>query len=279
MGFSSVKSYVNSLETGRCEIANFRKVLTAIGVTRTVFDVSQSAGNPRPNFYASTPLESAVLNGNYGLFHGPDSPSGSKHISKITLQNNLAAATNRFSFYLLDYIMYYPFIDGDSTDEQLLTNSVTLPRYESGEGVQAVLIAQGSYVGGQFAYINYTNSDGVSGRVSTPFLIDTITNSTTVCSPFCIPLNEGDKGIRSVESITFLGVVGGIHALVLIKPLGTITASTIGTATEKDFFLETGNLPKIYNGAYLNFFAVNNSNNASVGQIIQGTIETVWGND
>jgi len=294
MGFSSVKSYVDAMENGQTQITNFRKTLTYAGAATVWTDLSMSGGNPRPNFYAATPLESATLNGNYGLYHGANVSPSTKHLSRITTSNAIASAGGfLFNFKLLDYLMYYPFIDGDSTDEQILTTTTTLPRYTSGVGVMAMLIAQGGYTGGQNVVINYTNSDGVANRITTPMLTNTVgitasslstvplgtqvTASRTYGWPF-IPLVGNDKGIRSVQSITFEAPIGGVHALVLVKPIADYQHVTQLTPSEKSYFTDLAAAPRIYDGAYLNFI-MQSSAAGSAGNTFNGTIETVWGND
>lgn len=294
MGFSSVKSYVDAMENGQTQITNFRKTLTYARAATVWTDLSMSGGNPRPNFYAATPLESATLNGNYGLYHGANVSPSTKHLSIITTSNAIASAGGfLFNFKLLDYLMYYPFIDGDSTDEQILTTTTTLPRYTSGVGVMAMLIAQGGYTGGQNVVINYTNSDGVANRITTPMLTNTVgitasslstvplgtqvTASRTYGWPF-IPLVGNDKGIRSVQSITFEAPIGGVHALVLVKPIADYQHVTQLTPSEKSYFTDLAAAPRIYDGAYLNFI-MQSSAAGSAGNTFNGTIETVWGND
>ena len=204
--------------------------------------------------YAATPLESATLNGNYGLYHGANVNLQLKHLSRITTSNAIASAGGFCLTSSFDYLMYYPFIDGDSTDEQILTTTTTLPRYTSGVGVMAMLIAQGGYTGGQNVVINYTNSDGVANRITTPMLTNTVgitasslstvplgtqvTASRTYGWPF-IPLVGNDKGIRSVQSITFHEApIGGVHALVLVEPIADyqhVTALATGERVFTDY--------------------------------------------
>ena len=38
--------------------------------------------------------------------------------------------------HLLDYLMFYPLIDLDDDVEQVMDNTVTLPRYDDGAGVR-----------------------------------------------------------------------------------------------------------------------------------------------
>ena len=42
---------------------------------------------------------------------------------------------------LMDYLMYYPLIDEGTTDEQFMINTATLPRYETGDGVQMMAVS------------------------------------------------------------------------------------------------------------------------------------------
>lgn len=51
------------------------------------------------------------------------------------------------SFILCDYLLYYPFVDTGTNDEQFMTNSVTLPRYTDGKGVQMMAVSVASNSG------------------------------------------------------------------------------------------------------------------------------------
>lgn len=114
--------------------------------------------------------------------------------------------------YLCDYLMFYPLIDCDDDSTQALDNPVALPRYETGDGVRAVLIVTAPIALTAAITLNYTNSEGVSGRTSTFNLIPgtsigvCATGSGTAggagqATPF-FPLASGDSGMRSIESVT-----------------------------------------------------------------------------
>lgn len=282
MGFSSIKDYVDSEESGKHTISGFRKAATtSLGAAGIWVDFSVYAGNPKPNFYASEPLAAATLNGNFGIYHGQNVTT-SKFLKRVTIPT--PHGTPPHVYMLCDYLLYYPFIDGDETSEQALTNTVTLPRYTDGVGVQAFLVSQSTYVGGQTYSINYTNSDGVSGQVSrlvTPASSSGVAGTLlmpAVNSSCFIPLQDNDKGIRSVQSITMNGPNGGLHALVLAKPIAMVKASQANAPVEKDFLTETAVMPKIENGAYLSFL-VFNSVNTGANFVIFGSLETVWGDN
>ncbi len=269
-------------QLGQTWFSSFRKV-SALATTRGVwFDLSMAAGNPRPNYYVGTELGSDVLSSANGIWHGGDVFPKTK-ILQNALIGSFSAGITPATFMLCDYLMFYSLIDMDSTDEQLLSNTLTLPRYESGDGVQMMLVATNPFIGGQSFSVKYTNADGVSGRETTPIQTSTTTNIATIVNsgvglasnrgPF-IPLNAGDRGVRSVQSITFFGPNGGLAALVLVKPLATIMVRDVITFVERDFVVDKGPPPIVKDGAYLNFICCPNGSAATVPVV--GNLNFVW---
>jgi hypothetical protein len=279
-GFNRLRELVyESYSNGKNWYSTFRKV-PAIASTQGIWmDLSMAPGSPRPNYYTSEQYISAILPSRYGLFHGMN--VGGKYLHKLMIgcQNaGVAPAT----FILCDYLMYYPLIDMDDTSEQILTNSISLPRYSDGLGVKAFLVATNPFAGGAQFQIKYTNSDGVSDRFSAIITSNSTTNISTIVhsgaastsrGPF-IPLQLGDKGIRSVESVQFQAPNGGLATLVLCKPLATLVLREITAVSETDFVFELPSLPKIEDGAYLNFLMLPNGSVAA--QQIFGEISTIW---
>lgn len=280
MGFARNKEIQEANENGQYYYSTFRKVPAIASTQNTWIDLSSAPGNPVPNYYATAGLTSATLQSKNGLYHGGDVSPKSKHLHKISIAS-LSAGVAPGVFTLCDYLLYYPLIDMDSTDEQVLTNSVPLPRYADGFGVKAFLVATNPFVGGASFTINYTNQDGVAGNISqvnatnTTTTIGTIIHSGTAnnTSNF-IKLNTLDRGIRSIESVTFLAPNGGLGALVLVKPIATILVREITAFTEFDYFMMKQNMPRIYDGAYLNFLCMPNGSVAGVP--ILGELSTIW---
>ncbi len=279
-GFKRHKELLEAYNNGTVKYNSFRKV-PAITTTRGIwFDVSMTPGNPKPNYYATAELTSATLDGTYGLYHGGDVSPKKKFLHKFNIAS-LGAGTPA-TFMILDYLMYYPLVDMDSTDEQLTIQTISLPRYEDGNGVMAMFIATNPYVGGAIFNINYTNQDGVSGRQSIPVTTNTLANigniltsgTTSVNNGPFIPLKTGDSGIRSIESITFQAPNGGLGCLVLVKPLATVMCREITAFNETDFAFDMPSLPQIKDGAYLNMICMPNGNMAAVPII--GEITTIW---
>lgn len=282
MGFNSVKSFVDSqVDLGKFQTTSFRKSLAAGMSAGVWFDCSTIPGNPVANFYASEPLVAAALQARNGIYHGQNTLPDEKFLSRIMV-HGIATVPN--TFVLLDYLLYYPFIDMDSTDEQLLDNTLTLPRYSDGAGVFAMLVAQGSYVGGQQFQINYTNHAGTANRLSgfvgtnTAAVAGNIVNSpanaalASTFGPF-IPLTGGDRGIRSIQSIQFSASNGGIAALVLVRPLASFFVREVGSPFEREFFKDMATLPKILDGAYLNLIA----RPAGTALTFAGQADFTWG--
>ncbi len=281
-GFSKVSELVESQITdGEFQYSSFRKVpsqATSVGIW---CDLSMSSGNPVPNYYAAEPLLATILDGNKGLYHGQNVGTKIKSLAKVTIMSTGANAVP-LSIMMCDYLLYYSFIDMNNTDEQLLDNTVTLPRYTNGVGVRAFLVALTPTTGAGTFQLNYTNSDGVSGRITesitcnSGLTIASFIHSGPVARSFgsFTPLQSGDVGIRSVESITFLTPNGGLCALVLVKPISTTTIREITAPREIDYFKDTPSMPRIYDGAYLNFIALPRASLATIPII--GDITTVW---
>ena len=281
MAFKSIKDLVDKAYIGgQSHRGTFRKIMQGTATTAGLFyDFTMYPGHPVTNFYASTPLVAATLPAREGIQLGQNQSPKTKYVKSVTAYSAVAA-----NFVLLDYLLYYPFIDGDSTDEQLLDNTVTLPRYTDGRGVKAMLVAQGTYTGNVFYSINYTNQDGVSGRISQRCLTNTWGGSSCVVSSgiaagqygWHIPLAQGDTGIRSIESLTFEAPNGGILSLVLVADLGTFQIREANTPSEKDFLIDQGlGMPVIQDGAYVGFIGSGAASIAS--QAFIGNIQSIWG--
>jgi hypothetical protein len=98
------------------------------------------------------------------------------------------------------------------------------------------------------------------------------TTSTTGSTPF-FPLGQ-HRGIKRINWITNATSVGGFYCAVLVKPLTTFLIREVNTMTEHCLISQKTSLPRIYDGAYLNFllFAVNTGNPAT----LRGQFDFVW---
>jgi len=286
MSFANVAALGDIAEQGK--FLTFRKVPAVVTVAGSWYDYSMAPGNPAPQYYAAAPLTAQTLarSTDGGLHHGANVSPSKKYLRRITAMAVAAAGVPQ-RLYLLDYLMFYPFVDMGTTDEQAMTNTQVLTRSTDGDGVQmmAVLVAPHSLAGDTFV-VNYTNSEGVAGRVTPLHTMNTsvAVNGTLLPTqpagagrfgPF-MALQGTDSGVRSIESVTCTnGTDVGLFTMVLVKPLAELTVREITAPTEKDFYLQSGGkLPLIEDDAYLNFISC--PNGSLTGVPLLGDLTFAW---
>jgi hypothetical protein len=284
MGLSSIGQVINCELEGRVRNYIWRKTPSQVTITGLWFDLSMSPGMPPPQYYIGGILTATQLKQSTdgGIYHGTDVSPSEKYLRGITTQANVTTALP-MNAILCDYLLFYPFIDEGTTDPQITVNTNTLPRYTDGKGVQVMAVQTNAGTGGQSFYFTYTNSDGVAGRTSQTVTMNTSTTvgniigSTTAtqggASPF-IGLQVGDSGVRSIESVTMLGIDTGLFSLVLVKPLVQTCFREITVPYEKDFLIPTSDLIRIYDDAFLGFVALPLGSLAAT--TLMGSLKIIW---
>lgn len=281
-GFSNVRAYVDAINGGRSSSCSLRKVPSQATTASWWADLSMAAGNPKPNYYASDPLAAATLDGLDGILHGDDKSPEQKHLTDWMLVSPTAGFVGRFM--LLDYLLYYPFVDGDELDTQTMDNTITLPRYADGAGVQAMMVAAAPTTGsGRFTF-DYINQDGNAATSPTQFcsvaaaniasLITSEPASAANGSPF-LRLANGDSGIRQITSVSGSVANGGLAAIVLVQPIANHVIREVNTPSEVNFVTQVPGAPRIYDGAYLNMI-VQCSATIAAGTLA-GRLNFAWG--
>lgn len=282
-GFKSINAYADAYLGGAYTISSFRKVPTQANTAGNWMDLSMASGSPAPNYYAATPLISAKLDPQAGMYHGTD-VSPSKKFLRLAQVFSTSASAAPSTWYLLDYLLYYPFVDMDAVgEEQSFTNALALDRYTDGAGVRMMMVNVSPTVGGGQFTVTYVNQDGVTKTTPNHFCsaatnIATLTATTTSAAGFMpfLSLAAGDSGVRSVTSVTFSVANGGLCALVLVKPLRTLRIREANVATEVESVLQAPDLPRVYDGAYLNFIG-NTPTGSIVSTVFAGLVEFTWG--
>ena len=273
----SLKGY----DGGQNCVSSFRKVASNASVQGVWCDLSSAPGNPKPNYYVGAELAFTTLDGSLGLYHGGNVSPSDKSLHKFLIGSQSAGAAPA-TFMLCDYLGFYPLVDMDSTDPQVTTNAVTLPRYATGAGVEMILVATNPYAGGAQFYVDYTSADGLPRQSfletsnSTTF-IGTVVHAappTTIGGKLFIRRPRDCRGVRSVQGITFLAPNGGLAALVLVRPIASMMLNEIGAYAEHIFAEDRKTIPRVYDGAYLNLFCMPNGSVAAAP--INGIITTIW---
>ena len=277
MSFRNIADIVDAENSGQLYYTVVRKQPSASPTTNVFHDLAPSPGNPSPFYYASTPLESVALRRSVhgGINHGPNVSPKQKVLKSVCAFGGTTAWSN-VTFYLCDYLLYYPFFDENDIDPQAMVNSVTLPRYTDGKGVMILPVSVGSRTGGQTYQITYTNQDGVSGQLSrimyqnnsaaiNSVMASPSGSSTNFSSPF-VSLAQGDTGVRSIESVQMIsGSDTGLMTFVLVKPLATYFLSDSLAPNETDFALmQGGKMPIIEDDAYLNLVCMSNGSYTAI---------------
>lgn len=278
-GFRSIGAIADAYAEGRSHFCSIRKTFSGVGsVAGWWFDLSTMPGSPVANYYASNPLKAKNLVAARGIWHGPSQAPATKYLHTLEL---ITSGTHIIGtpYKLCDYLLYYPFIDADSTDEQLLDNTTAqLTRFVDGDGVQVMAVLGASTSGsvGSFTF-DYVNQDGVLRTSPTQSTGAGLGNTGNIYpsityGPFLF-LAAGDTGVRSIVSITFITPPGGLFTLTLVKPLVDLSARELNNPVE---FVGGRDRPlvEIADDAYLNL--IFRTTNTATSATLTGAANFIW---
>ncbi len=298
MGFQTVRAWADSEADGRSWLSFFRKVPPSTAtIAGQWFDYSTASGVPVPNYYASAPLVAATLEGREGIYIPEQNTA--RYLKRTIVMSAAASVTGTTNqnqpLMLLDYLLYYPFIDLDAAgEEQVMDNTVTLPRYTDGVGVQAMIVAQAPTVGGGSLTLKYIDDQDVERTTSTIFCaaaqpsgaLVTAVAAAAGLSPF-VPINAGVRGIKSIVGATVAVANGGLAAIVLVKPHEMSYAreecrrptssptESYGDAAEIERVRMRAGAPEIKAGAFLGWIGRGVAGSLASAPLV-GMIESFW---
>lgn len=293
-GFSSQDDMVNEISTnGKFYRTDWQKstFATTAHTAGLWYSLMRGGGNPAADTILGTgtnlafqALSDAVATAS-GIPHGGN--VGNYKVLLNAAAQTAAATTAPCVLMLVDMLGFYNITSVTTTGAQTLNNTVTLPRYTDGAGVQAFLTPS-TVMGAATPNItlNYTNSAGTAGKATpatlpignTAAAVTSIVHSGTGTGkygPF-IPLAAGDAGIRSVQSINLsASYVSGVLNLVLCKPIMTLPITTLGVTAERDLVNQFASMPRIYDGACLNWLMLAGAA-TPVASPLSGHLEFGW---
>jgi hypothetical protein len=298
MGFETVKAWADSEEAGRSWLSFFRKVPSS---TATIggqwFDYSTASGVPVPNYYASSPLTAATLEAEKGIYV-PEQLTD-RYLKRTWVMSAAASVTGTTNqnqqLMLLDYLLYYPFIDLDAAgEEQIMDNTVALPRFTDGKGVQMMLVAQAPTVGGGQFTVKYIDTNNVERTTAVQFCAAAQPSGALVSavgaaaglSPF-IPLVANGLGVKRVVSMTMNVANGGLAALVLVKPVDMAYAreecrrptssptESYGDAQEQERIRMRAGAPRLEAGGFFGWIGNTPAGSLASAPLV-GMIESFW---
>lgn len=161
--------------------------------------------------------------------------------------------------WVADRLSHQGGLDATVTTAQT-TNLPTaaLTRYTNGVGVMAALeIYTQIGITGTTVSASYTNSAGTAGRTS-PLINFGNTNFREVAHFFILPLQQGDLGVKSVESVTVTATTGtagnfGVTLFRPLVPLSVITSLSPYMSMQNAMIHLGGFLPEVLDNACLWF--------------------------
>ena len=293
-GFRNLRVWGEADTLGQFYVTSFRKAISATATTTSAWlDYSYFPGSPVANFYASSPLEAAYVDASRGIYVPSVTPA-TQWLRNLKLMSAASSGTStlngRQQVLLADLLMYYPFVDTDAVGEQQdMVQSVSLPRYTSGNVIAVGQSAASTT--GQFTF-SYTNQNGVAGRTSQNHftfavagggqVVASSVQSATSYHPY-LSLQAGDSGVRSIESVTFTAGGGGLMALVIVQPILECFITQEATRGTSDSFGACDEFASIIHhrprqikdGAVLNLFAAGHAGSLA-SSILAGVLETTW---
>jgi hypothetical protein len=259
-------------------------------------DLMYAPGVPGANYYAATPLTSAILPSNDGINCGPtvEAQGYKKYLHKaLLLQGTSFAAVVAMLIY--DIVVYYPFVDGDG-GEQTMVNTEGSPPVEivanryGGENCHIMLVSQGVGTGSSnLTTITYEDANGDTKTIDPIRTRHDVPAGTLIAvnnglSPgtngFPGPLIPCPTGCNKILSFNTDIGVGGIFTICIVKPLGWISsqefdgANTRAVPVEVDFFRDRLRAIEINDGSFIGMAYSTNSTAGPASTVAELTF--IW---
>jgi hypothetical protein len=186
-----------------------------------------------------------------------------RHLLGCTMRPLQSTWRSIVSVVLFDLLGYYPMVDGDSTDPQVMDNTLTLPRYQDGDNVRIAIVNHiAPALQNGVALIDYTDEQDQAHQVQVTIpnlgqnLVVSGQSPTSVNQASVFTSLNGGRGVKRIDAITYTTPPGGLHCYYLCKTLGTVVCGNDnGLALEKCFACHNGfNFPRIHDGAWISWF-------------------------
>ena len=272
-------------------------ILTGTGVAAGTFITSLGTGTGANNggtynVNISQTVTSQTITGTAspsGLYTGGNVSPSIKNVLNVSAYSG-AATSAPTTLMLVDQVAMFTVSSVTTTGAQSFTGTQTLPRYATGAGLQAFIVPSVVMgAGSPTIQLGYTNAAGTAGRLtpaspSLPVATTTSPVGSIIYSgtgagkygPF-VPLQAGDTGIRSIQSINLSATMtSGSLVVILAKPIFTLPITTIGVASERDLVNQLPSMPQIVDGANLQWLQFAGSS-TPVNTAYYGSLDVAWG--
>jgi hypothetical protein len=289
MGFSSADDLINQITTN-AKYGNvfYNKTLASAGTAGHWTLLSGHAGSPAAATFAGTDLTYVATDDTWSEgapYHGGNVSTATKHFLSAGA-SIVAAAGAPWYLMAIDLVGYVPLSGTNVSTTGTKTVTMTAisntgstgDRYPNGAGLE-MFVAADTALGANAptCVVNYLDTGGGAGATTTftstaSLGVGQLLNSGTAANkynPF-LPKATGDTGISDIVSLVWSGTAhaSGTVIIGLCKPLWTIPVPATGLYTKLDFVNAFPSLPRIRDGANIQFLMFQTGATTSGGTIM-----------
>lgn len=289
MGWTSQDDLINQITTnGKYGNVFSNKTLASAGTAGAWTLLAGHAGFPAAATFTGSDLTYVATDDTWSegvLAHGGDVSTATKHFLGAGACV-VAAAGAPWYLMAIDLVGFVPLsgtnVSTTGTKTVTMTaisnTSSTGDRYANGEGLR-LFVAADTALGANAptCVINYLDTGGGAGATTTftstaSLGVGQLLNTGTAANkynPF-IPLAAGDTGVSDIVSVVWSGTAhaSGTVIVGLCKPLWTIPVPATGLYTKVDFLNAFPSLPRIRDGANIQFLLFQTGATTSGGTIM-----------
>ena len=289
MGFTSQDDLINQITVnGKSGNAFSTKTLSSAGTAGHWTLLSGHAGYPAASTFTGADLTYVPTDDTWSegvIPHGGNVSTATKHFlgAGATV---VAAAGAPWYIMAIDLVGFVPLSGTNVSTTGTKTVTMTAigssgstgDRYPAGAGLQ-MFVAADTALGANAptCIVNYLDTAGGAGATTTftstaSLGIGQLLNSGTAANkynPF-LPLAAGDLGVSDIVSLVWAGTAhaSGTVIIGLCKPLWTIPIPATGLYSKMDFLNAFPSLPRIRDGANIQFLMFQTGATTSAGTVM-----------
>lgn len=289
MGWTSQDDLINQITVnGKYGNTFYNKTLASAGTAGHWTLLAGHAGSPPAATFAGSDLVYVATDDTWSEgapYHGGNVSTATKHFLGAGA-GIVAAAGAPWYLMAIDLVGYVPLSGTNVSTTGTKTVTMTAigsgggtgDRYPNGTGLQ-LFVAADTALGANAptCVINYLDTGGGAGATTTftstaSLGVGQLLNSGTAANkynPF-LPLAAGDTGVSDIVSVVWAGTAhaSGTVVVCLAKPLWTIPVPATGLYTKVDFLNAFPSLPRIRDGANIQFLLFQTGATTSGGTIM-----------
>jgi hypothetical protein len=285
MGWTSQDDLINQITTnGKFDSVYLNKTLSSAGTAGHWTLLAGHPGQPAAATFAGADLTYVATDDPWSEgspYHGGAVTPATKHFLSAGAAI-VAAAGAPWYLMAIDLVGYVPLSGTNVSTIGAKTVTMTAlggaARYPNGEGLR-MFVAADTALGANAptCIVNYLDTAGGAGATTTftstaSLGVGQLLNSGTAANkynPF-LPLAAGDTGVSDIVSLTWAGTAhaSGTVVIGLCKPLWTIPVPATGLYTKMDFLNAFPSLPRIKDGANIQFLMFQTGATTSAGTVM-----------